>query len=129
MVQQVVNALIESLRSLGATLMKLAMPLGLFLGCLVIAGILLWASDEEGFKAHLNPIGEFAKKAPRWLGLSLFVGVIWLTLQAMPIIVDSERAQQLAASYTSREDAFPPMESISTDPSLLTCKSVRLPVH
>lgn len=105
MVQQVVQAVIDSLTALGGTLMRLALPIGIFIGFLVVAGILLWASDREGFKAKLSPISRFGANAPRWIALSLFVGVVWLTLQALPVIAGVERAQQLAASYTTREDA------------------------
>lgn len=104
MVQQVVQAIIESLRSVGGTLMRLAPQLAILVGAVLIGFILLWAVDRAGFRERLTALREGIKPSSRWLAFGLLAGVIWLTLQALPTIVAYEDVQQQQVQYTSQED-------------------------
>jgi hypothetical protein len=104
MVQQVVQAIIESLRSIGGTLMRLAPQLAILVGAALVALMLLWASDRDGFKERLGALRDSLRPSSRWLMFGLLTGLIWLTLQALPTIVAFEDVQQQQVQYTSQED-------------------------
>lgn len=104
MVQQIGNAFLGSLKTMGAVGMRLAPALALFFAALVVGMIVLWAADRERFGKIFSG-NRLGPSVWSWGAVSFLVALCWLTLPKVGVIIQSERVAQRESTYASQVDA------------------------